>query len=403
MAVPVRKPLDGERGDLYNHSMQLTNDEAVNLVRRGAEALQQGRAREARQSLETVTRTGRANTQIWMLLAMACRADGDGPAEEEAVNRLLALDPRLVRGLIMKADCRDKAGDEQGALKFYENALAAAEGQQTPADLVAELKRVQATLASAYQRIDERREASLTARGIAPGQRSPRFQESLDISAGRKQIFPQAPTAYYFPGLAPIQFFDRTDFDWVRAVEAVTDDIRAELRAVLADSGAEFRPYLESNPDRPRPADKGLLDNAAWSTLFLCENGRLNEAAIARCPRTWEAMQGVPMPRVANQPTVMFSMLHAGARISPHSGMFNTRLICHLPLIVPPSCGFRVGNEVREWEEGKLLIFDDTIEHEAWNDSDRYRVVLIFDVWRPELSEQEQCEVGALFSGPNLD
>ena len=106
------------------------------------------------------------------------------------------------------------------------------------------------------------------------------------------------------------------------------------------------------------------------------------------------------MPRVANQPTAMFSLLRAGARIAPHSGMFNTRLICHLPLIVPPRCGFRVGNEVREWEEGKLLIFDDTIEHEAWNESDQDRVVLIFDIWRPELSEQEQREVGALFSGP---
>jgi len=394
------KALDDGRGHLYNRRMQLTNDEALNLVRRGAEALQQGRVAEARQNLETVTRTGRANIQIWMLLAMACRADGDGPAEEQAVNQLLALDPRLVRGVIMKADCREKAGDEQGALKFYESALALAEGQQAPPDLVAELKRVQAALESAYRRIDERREASLTARGFAPGQRSPRFQESLDISAGRKQIFPQAPTSYYFPGLAPIQFFDRAAFDWVPAVEAMTDIIREELQAVLADGGADFRPYLESNPDRPRPADKGLLDNAAWSTLFLCENGRLNDAAIARCPKTWETMQAVPMPRVANQPTAMFSLLRAGARIAPHSGMFNTRLICHLPLIVPPRCGFRVGNEVREWEEGKLLIFDDTIEHEAWNESDQDRVVLIFDIWRPELSEQEQREVGALFSGP---
>ena len=69
--------------------------------------------------------------------------------------------------------------------------------------------------------------------------------------------------------------------------------------------------------------------------------------------------------------------------------MLNTRLICHLPLIVPPGCGFRVGNETREWEEGKLLIFDDTIEHEAWNESDQDRVVLIFDIWRPELSEAD--------------
>jgi aspartyl/asparaginyl beta-hydroxylase (cupin superfamily) len=78
--------------------------------------------------------------------------------------------------------------------------------------------------------------------------------------------------------------------------------------------------------------------------------------------------------------------------------MYDSRLICHLPLIVPPGCRFRVGGEVREWEEGKLLIFDDTIEHEAWNDGPEDRVVLIFDIWRPELTEQEKFELTLLFS-----
>ena len=93
----------------------------------------------------------------------------------------------------------------------------------------------------------------------------------------------------------------------------------------------------------------------------------------------------------------MFSLLRAGARIMPHTGMFNTRLICHLPILVPPDCGFRVGNDTRRWEEGKLLIFDDSIEHEAWNNSGEDRVVLIFDIWRPELTEQERHEVAMLF------
>jgi aspartyl/asparaginyl beta-hydroxylase (cupin superfamily) len=129
----------------------------------------------------------------------------------------------------------------------------------------------------------------------------------------------------------------------------------------------------------------------------------VSEEVIARCPRTWEAVQAAPLPWIANSPTVMFSLLRAGARIAPHTGIHNARLICHLPLIVPPGCGFRVGNEVRQWEEGKLLIFDDTIEHEAWNESAEDRVVLIFDIWRPELSEQERREVAALFQGPALD
>jgi aspartyl/asparaginyl beta-hydroxylase (cupin superfamily) len=98
----------------------------------------------------------------------------------------------------------------------------------------------------------------------------------------------------------------------------------------------------------------------------------------------------------------MFSLLRAGARIPPHTGTHNARLICHLPLLVPRDCGFRVGNEVRTWEEGKLLIFDDTIEHEAWNNSDQDRVVLIFDIWRPELTEQEKREIEVFFACSGL-
>ncbi|MGH8196396.1 MAG: aspartyl/asparaginyl beta-hydroxylase domain-containing protein [Woeseiaceae bacterium] len=80
----------------------------------------------------------------------------------------------------------------------------------------------------------------------------------------------------------------------------------------------------------------------------------------------------------------------------PHNGFLNSRLICHLPLIVPPGCHFRVGNEERRWERGKAWVFDDTIEHEAWNSSDETRVILIFDIWRPELSDEERNLVTAL-------
>ena len=118
----------------------------------------------------------------------------------------------------------------------------------------------------------------------------------------------------------------------------------------------------------------------------------------ARCPRTLAALEAVPLARLPNRsPTVLFSQLRPGAHIPPHHGMVNTRLICHLPVIVPGRCRFRVGNDVREWQAGRAWVFDDTIEHEAWNDSDRTRVVLLFDVERPELDEQERAYVRAMF------
>ena len=97
----------------------------------------------------------------------------------------------------------------------------------------------------------------------------------------------------------------------------------------------------------------------------------------------------------------MFSLLKPKTRIPPHTGVSNVRLVTHVPLIIPPGCGFRVGNDVREWVPGKAWVFDDTINHEAWNDSDKLRVVFIFDIWHPHLSEAERAMITALAIGMN--
>jgi aspartyl/asparaginyl beta-hydroxylase (cupin superfamily) len=379
--------------------MQLSNQEAERLAREGVEALRQGRSAEARIRFERVTQSGRASPQIWLLTAMAYRGEEDQAGEEAALDSLLAIEPRLPRALIMKADCRAGAGDDRAALSFYKGALLSADGQLLPDDLLAEVQRAKGVAAELEARLDEQREKLLESQGLPAGQRSPRFQQSIDMLAGRKQIYAQAPTAYYFPELPQIQFFDRDAFDWVPGIEAATGDIREELKAWL-EAGAEgFRPYIQSDSSRPRLDDNALLDSADWSALFLCENGKLFDDVLGRFPNSWSAVQAAPLN---SAPTIMFSLLRAGARIAPHTGMHNTRLTCHLPLIVPPGCGFRVGNEVRQWEEGRLLIFDDTIEHEAWNESGEDRVVLIFDIWRPELSEQERREVAILFRDPAI-
>lgn len=380
--------------------MQLTDYQAQGLIRAGIDELQAGNAHDARRKFETVTATGRANSQVWLFLALSCRADHDDAAEEAAIDRLLSIEPRLVRGLIMKADCRLKAKDETIALRFYESALLAARGQQVPTELAVELQRTERWVAQARIRIDQRREHALTARGLPPGARSERFQQSLDILAGRRQIFVQEPTGYYFPGLPQIQFFEPEQFDWVPSLEGMTAEIFGELDQLLSTASDEFRPYLYHDAESPRVDGNHLLDNCDWSALFLCENGIVNDEYANRCPKTWEALRQVPLPEMPNSPTVMFSLLRPGARIAPHTGTHNARLICHLPLLVPEKCGIRVGNEVRTWEAGKLLIFDDSIQHEAWNDSNEDRVILIFDIWRPELNDVERHEVATLFAGP---
>jgi aspartyl/asparaginyl beta-hydroxylase (cupin superfamily) len=306
------------------------------------------------------------------------------------------LQPQAVRGLVMKGDCRARAGEERLAVNLYKNALRLAEGQNMSQAEVDELHRVEQAVRELDARYAAELEAQLAELGFGPAARSPRFAQSLDIMAGRKQVYYQEPTGYYFPGLPQTQYFDSADFAWVPAVEAATGAVRAELKALLDDGLEDFRPYIRSEENQPR--DHPLLDKRDWSALFLCENGRRFEEAIARCPQTWAAVQAAPQAWIErSSPTAMFSLLRAGARIPAHRGVTNTRLTCHLPLIVPPGCGFRVGNEVREWREGEVLIFDDSIEHEAWNEGDADRVVLIFDIERPELSDREKAEIAALF------
>lgn len=377
---------------------QFSMQEAEQLARAGAEALRAGNAAAARQHFDRLAASDRASIQIWLLLAHSCGLLGDHEAAESAADEVLRRDNRNLRALIMKGDARQAAGDERAAGSFFQTALKLAAGAgQLPADLLGELERIEQATRAFAGNSRARLEAYLAGVGLGPDAQPPRFRESIAILLEEKQVYYQQPSAYYFPGLPQRQYYGREEFDWAPAVEAAAGDMLDELNRALAED-APFRPYLQAREDRPSYDFHGLLDNPAWSTLYLWENGGPVEQNVARFPKTFAAMQQVPLPHITTRaPSILFSLLKPGARIEAHNGMINTRLICHLPLIVPPGCGFRVGNETREWEVGKLLIFDDTIEHEAWNNSDEDRVILIFDVWRPELDAEERRAVTAIF------
>jgi aspartyl/asparaginyl beta-hydroxylase (cupin superfamily) len=322
------------------------------------------------------------------------------PASELELNRLLEAEPQSVPWNTRKADWRLRAGDEDLACYFYGRAVRFAGDRPLPQAGAAEAQRAELALAEVGGRVRARRERRLTERGLAPEQWSPRLRAALELSAGRRKSSVQDPTHFFYPGLPQLEFYDPARFDWVPAIEAATEAIRAELIGLLSKGTDDFRPFTPNDVGLPLGVNKALQDNRDWGVLVLCEQGWLEPGHIKRCPRTWDTvLRHAPVPRVAGWgPSIIFSMLKAGAHIGAHTGLHNTRLICHLPLIVPPGCRFRVGNEIREWEEGKLLVFDDTIEHEAWNDSAEDRVMLIFDIWRPELSDEEQRELTFLFS-----
>jgi len=330
-------------------------------------------------------------------LAREARERGDAAGEASALERLLAADPRNVPALIRRADLYVAAGDARSASSFYLAALRLAPPSGLPKALAADLARARQACDRFAVDYREFMLRGLAAKGFDPARSSPRFAESVDLILGRKRIYLQQPRYYYFPGLPQVQFYDRALFPWFDDVEAATADIRAELEAVLDEPGA-FTPYVTGHENRPRKEEGGMLNNPAWSAFYLWKNGEAVAANASRFPKTMQALGNAPLAHVPNRsPSILFSLLRPGAHIPPHHGLVNTRFICHLPVIVPGKCRFRVGNETRDWAEGKGWAFDDSIEHEAWNGSDRTRVILLFDVWRPELTDEERRLVVSLF------
>ena len=302
-----------------------------------------------------------------------------------------------VAALLARGDEQAARNDPRAAIAFYQAALRAAPANPA-ADLGERLRRAQIFVQDRVAEFGRALDATRAAVDPADPVAALRLNHALDLVKGQRQLFPQQPSMFYYPYLAQRQFFEREEFAWAPALEAATAEITSELNALVA-GGADFRPYVENNPNRPSRDFHGLNENDAWTALYLWKNGVMNPAVAERCPATVRALEQVPLSYIGERtPSVFFSRLAPGAHIPPHTGMLNSRLICHLPLMVPDGCWLRVGNETREWQAGELLIFDDSIEHEARNPSAETRIVLIFDIWRPELTQAERDGISAIFN-----
>jgi hypothetical protein len=360
----------------------------------GFQALQRGDALAARALFLDATASSTAGSDAWFGLSLAHRALGAAEAEGKALDRTLALTPRHVPALIRKGDlCRARA-DARAAHSFYRAALKIAGGMRSPPPQWREdLARADALIQQSMRSLERHLLADLAAARLGSG--SDRFTQAIDLLLGRRQIYLQQPKVFYFPGLPQTQFYERSAFRWAEALERQSAAIRAELLAVL-EAGRSFAPYMQPHPDRPAFNNNGLLNDPAWSACHLIQSGEEVPEMAARCPATLDALRRLPLCRIKGRtPTALFSLLRPGAHIPPHHGYLNARLICHLPLIVPGNCALRVGNETRAWRQGELMIFDDSMEHEAWNRSAELRVVLLFDIWRPELTDTERGLVAA--------
>jgi aspartyl/asparaginyl beta-hydroxylase (cupin superfamily) len=387
-----------EAGQQLARAAQLAPNHPAVLNELGVQMLHRGEAEQARQLFERATAVDPSHPALWSNLASSLHAQGLFEEENDAIERALALEPRHLSSLLQKGALLETRGDPRNAARTYRNALATIPpGAEPPGAVRKALEHAREVVKK-----DDDDLATMIAQRTAAlrekhgGASFRRVDKCIDyISGKRKRYFPE-PSFMLFPELPSIEFFDRADFPWLDAIEAGTNDIRSELTRVLISDRAGLEPYIAYADGVPLDQWAELNKSRRWSAYFLCNQGTPQPAHLALCPRTAALLQQAPQCDVAARgPTAFFSILDANTRIPPHSGVTNTRLTVHLPLIVPPGCGFRVGNETREWIPGKAWVFDDTIDHEAWNNSDAPRAILIFDIWNPLLTAAERDLVRA--------
>jgi aspartate beta-hydroxylase len=200
----------------------------------------------------------------------------------------------------------------------------------------------------------------------------------------------QDPELYFWPGLESQPFHDRI-VPWMAELEAAYPVIRAELAGLL-DSKISFIPYAQGTDARYRQEKFNLEEGSdRWSIYNL-----FDPAAESNCPKTVELLRRWFRDELGEPMTAQFSALRAGAHIPAHCGVSNAFLTAHLGMIVPEGCRIRVGNEKRQWSEGRGFVFDDSFEHEVWNEGDSRRIVFIARFYHPALTEPEIEALGTL-------
>ncbi|MFZ2996494.1 aspartyl/asparaginyl beta-hydroxylase domain-containing protein [Sphingobium sp.] len=365
--------------------------QARNLA--GMIALDQSDFATARNHFLAAAQADPGEAALWMNVASAQRGLSDAAGERLALDRALAIDQRNLMAQIRMAQLQQRLDERQGASDSWIKALAlAAALPDMPPALADTLAEARAFVADHQARF-----AGFIEAGVAPtlAQADPlsqrRFNACLDREFGRRTIYHNHCSGLHYPFLPADEYFDRDHFPWMAELEAKADAIRAEFLALVERDGGAVRPYVRQDAGTPQNKWTALDGSLDWGAVFLWEYGVRNEAICAACPQTVAALEALPRADIPGRaPSAFFSLLKSHSHIPAHTGVTNSRTIIHLPLIVPPGCSFRVGGETRVWEEGRAFAFDDTIEHEAWNESDHLRVVLIFDVWNPHLSLAEQ-------------
>lgn len=379
--------------------------EALNLS--GTVALRAGRHGEARQLLQRALAADPEHVLTLCNLGASHRAAGDWSGALDAYRRARTRQPDLYVARLHEGESLERLDRAHEALLAYMGAIrhAQIQGRWLNAATTGAAVRPLVEHAVAYVRHGQR---EVFERLLEPLRQQHgraalgRVEACLAIYLGERQPdYPdtrQRPTFLYFPGLPPKPYFPRELFNWIGEYEARTGDIRAELLERLgAGAGAGREAVFHEPAVAAQNLRNAIGAQPRWDGYYLYRHGERRDDNCAACPRTATALEALPLSRVPGHgPEVMFSVLEPGTHLLPHRGVTNTRLVLHLPLIVPPDCALNVAGQLHEWREGRAIVFDDTYEHEAWNRSKETRVVLIADIWNPHLTAAECAAVSEL-------
>ena len=338
--------------------------------------------------------------ELFFNIAVANRLAGNLADAIQALDEALALDPYSFLALLSKASILEQTGQVRRASEIYRNAISIApNAKKLPENLQDQLNHAQRVVnQQAIAQASYLRDFLGSLSISEPAENKRRFEEAIDIASGAATPFHAKALQLHYPGLPAIPFFDRAHFPWFEELEAATPLINSELSQLTSQRQNIWAPYVQYKPGTPENQFAELNHNINWSSIWLWKDGERQQVADA-FPKTLEVLEKVPLAEQQHfAPTVLFSGLAPHTHIPPHTGSTNTRLLVHLPIVIPGAAFFRVGNERRQWQLGTAWAFDDTIEHETWNDCDEKRVILIFDVWNPLLSISEVEKVGALLS-----
>jgi aspartate beta-hydroxylase len=337
-------------------------------------------------------------------LGLVLEAGGEFAAAVDAQRKAIELAPELHVARLNLGRALEQLGLKDEAIVAYARALKRAQEQGIWVDSATTSATLQPLVEHAVVQVREGRRANFSRifepllvkygrESLARVERSLRIylnEEKCDYSDSR-----QRPTFLHFPGLPASAYLARHLFPWIGALEQTTADIKAELLALLSSSRG--REHVFTSTALEEVNLRGLDTPPTWTGYYFYRHGYRREENCNRCPKTACALDDLPLSRVREHgPEVLFSIFAPGTHLLPHRGVTNTRLVAHLPLMVPVDCALNVGGELHQWQEGQVVVFDDTFEHEAWNRSEETRVVLIFDIWNPYLTKVEQAAVADL-------